>query len=318
MRLKEIYGSILKVGKKHDPRTQKDLRAYLDKVKKDYDKLPANEKRYFDKERLTNPYSDTRILHGNPNKQIKNIMFGIDCETSELLLAALLNKKGKKIDLLVSHHPEGFTRGIFHEVMNVQYDILKSLGVSAKKARKLLDERMTEVARKGHAANNMRPLDAARLLDIPYMCAHTVADNCVVDYLKKLLKKKKPKTVQDIVNIILEEPEYEYALKTNAGPKLILGKLSNKCGKIFVDMTGGTEGPKKIFADLVKAKVKTMICMHMSEAHFKEAKKHKINILIAGHISSDNLGINVLLDAIDPKKKLNIIGCSGFKRFRRK
>jgi len=318
MKLKELYDSILREGKKHDPRGAKGIKSYLDKIKKDYNKLPAKNKKYFDKEKLTNPYSDTRILHGNPNKQIKNIMIGIDLETPELLLAVLLNKKGKKIDLLISHHPEGFARGIFHEVMNVQHDILASLGVASKKARKLLDERITEVARKGHAANNMRPLDAARLLDMPYMCAHTVADNCVVDYLNKLIKKKKPKTVENLIDLISGEPEYQYALQTNAGPKLILGKPSAACGKIFVDMTGGTEGPKKIFGDLVKAGVKTMVCMHMSEEHFKQAKKHKINVLIAGHISSDNLGINVLLDAIDPKKKLNIIGASGFKRIRRK
>ncbi|NQT95026.1 MAG: NGG1p interacting factor NIF3 [Candidatus Omnitrophica bacterium] len=301
-----------------DPRGAKGIKRYLGKIKKEYSSLSPKDKKLFDKEKLTNPYSDTRLLHGNPNKQIKNVMVGIDVDTQELLLALALSKKGKKIDLLISHHPQGFARGMFHEVMNVQADIFKSLGVPAKKAEKLLDERMIEVARKGHAANNMRPLDAARLLDMPYMCAHTVADNCVVDYLKKLIKRKRPRTVQNLIDIISSEPEYKDAILTHAGPKLILGKPSNKCGKVFVDMTGGTEGPKKIFADLAKAGVKTIIGMHMSEEHFKIAKKYKLNILIAGHISSDNLGINLLLDAIDKKRSLNIIECSGFRRVKRK
>ena len=317
MKLTDIYKSIIEQGIKHDPRGANGVKNYLSKVKKEYNKLSAKEKQDFDNEKLTNPYSDTRLLYGTGNKEVKNILVGIDMETPELLLAEALRRKGKKIDLVLSHHPQGFARSIFHEVMNVQLDILKSLGLPEKKVKKLLDERMSEVMRKGLAANAMRPLDCARLLDIPFMCAHTVADNCVAGYLTKLFKNKKPSTVGDIIELLLKEPEYKYAVSTNAGPKLLLGKPSNRCGKIALEMTGGTEGSKKIFPDLVKAGVKTIVGMHMSEEHYKKAKKHSINVLIAGHISSDNLGINLLLDAVDKKKKLNIIECSGFKRIRR-
>ena len=83
-------------------------------------------------------------------------------------------------------------------------------------------------------------------------------------------------------------------MKNNQGPKAILGKPSNKCGRVLVEMTGGTEGPKDIYRELARKKVTTLICMHVSEEHFKKARKHKINIIIAGHIPSDTLGINLL------------------------
>ena len=56
----------------------------------------------------------------------------------------------------------------------------------------------------------------------------------------------------------------------------------------------------------------------MSENHFKKAEKHHINVVIAGHISSDNLGLNLLFDEVEKKSgKLNIIGCSGYTRIKR-
>jgi hypothetical protein len=40
-------------------------------------------------------------------------------------------------------------------------------------------------------------------------------------------------------------------------------------------------------------------------------------VVIAGHISSDTLGLNLLLDRIEKEEKLETICCSGFYRIRR-
>lgn len=317
MRLQDIYRSIISQGIKHDPRTKKEIDAYLTGLRKEYEAMSPRDKKIFDKEKLTNPFSDTRMLFGDAQAEIKNVMVGIDIATEEVLLANTLIGKGTKVDLLFAHHPEGFARPIFYEVMNVQADILRNTGVPYKKAKDMLAERMQEVMRKVLAINSMRSVDAARLLGIPFMCAHTPADNFVSEYINNLLDKKKPKTVSDVIDILMQEPEYKYASSTNIAPRLVLGKDTNRCGKIMVEMTGGTEGPKKIYPELAKAGVKTIVGMHISEEHFKQAKKYSLNILVAGHISSDSIGLNLLLDAVDKDNSLNIISCSGFQRFRR-
>jgi hypothetical protein len=58
--------------------------------------------------------------------------------------------------------------------------------------------------------------------------------------------------------------------------------------------------------------------MHCKETGFKRAKSEFMNFVIAGHMASDNLGMNILFDAIEKKGKLKFIECSGFKRVRRK
>ncbi|MFA5068664.1 MAG: NGG1p interacting factor NIF3 [Candidatus Omnitrophota bacterium] len=317
MKLKDFYDSAVAEGIRHDPRGEKGVKDFLLSVKKEYDGLDPAGKEDFDMDRLFNPYGDTRILFGEHVHEIKNILAGIDMETQEIMFAEMLRGKGKGIDMVLSHHPEGPALSALHKVMDIQLDLLEDAGVSRKKAKKLLDERIEEVSRRTHPANVMRAVDAAALLGIPFMCAHTVADNCVSEYLQKLISKNRPKTVQDIVDLISEEPEYKYAIKTGTGPRVILGKLSNPCGKVIVEMTGGTGGSKKIFPELVKADVKTIISMHMSEDNFKKAKKHKLNILIAGHISSDSLGLNILLDSITRGQEMEITPCSGFIRVKR-
>jgi len=58
--------------------------------------------------------------------------------------------------------------------------------------------------------------------------------------------------------------------------------------------------------------------MHLSDEHRKKAEKHHLNVVIAGHISSDNVGINLMFDELQKKGKLKILPCSGFRRFNRK
>ncbi len=107
MTLKELYDFSIKAGIKADPRGEKGVEKYLAAKKKEYDALPKEEQAEFDTEDLTNPYSDSRIVIGDPSIQVKKVLAGIDIEAAEVLLADRLNEKGAGIDLLISHHPTG-------------------------------------------------------------------------------------------------------------------------------------------------------------------------------------------------------------------
>ena len=318
MKLRKFYEAVVATGIEADPRDKKAVLKTIEKKKKDYKDIKKEDKEFFDKESLSNPYADTRILHGTGDEEIKTALIGIDMETAEILLADRLTSKGEKIDLVIAHHPEGTAFANFYEVMDMQADILNKFGVPINIAESLLDERMKEVGRRLMPVNHTRASDMASLLDIPFMCMHTPADNMVVNYLQKLFDKKSPDTLGDILKMLLEIPEYREAKKNNAGPNILLGSKERRAGKIFVDMTGGTEGAKNIFESLAIAGVSTIVAMHLSDEHRKKAEKHHINVVIAGHISSDNVGINLMLDEILKKNKIKFIPVSGFRRFKRK
>ncbi|MBN1871209.1 MAG: NGG1p interacting factor NIF3 [Candidatus Omnitrophica bacterium] len=318
MKLKEIYEIAIKRGLRKDPRSKAAIGKVLSDARKEYGKLSARAKKSFDKERFKHPYDDTRILHGDLTRDVKTILIGIDMEVGELVLADRMIEKGVGIDLVMAHHPEGKALAGFYHVMGMQVDILEKLGIEEEIGKDLLKERMAEVARNVSAANHMRAVDAARLLDIPFMCVHTPADNHVTSYLQNLFDRKKPKTVGNVMEILRGIPEYEIASGKNAGPFVLLGKEKDKAGKIAVDMTGGTEGSQRVFPRLSQAGVGTIIGMHFSEKHYTSAQKEHINIIVAGHISSDNLGLNLLLDELCKKEDLEIIPCSGFERVSRR
>lgn len=317
MKLKEFYKKAITVGLENDPRGKEQVLKELEKRKKEYESLSEKRKKYFDMESLENPYSDSRILFGTGEEDIKSIIAGIDMEVGEVLLADALKKNGHNIDLILAHHPEGGAYARLFAVMHMQADILGRFGVPINIAESLMESRVKEVERKLMPVNHTRAVDAARLLNIPFLCLHTPADNMVATYLQRLFDEKKPYTLDDIIELLLEIPEYSTAEKHNAGPKILIGNKDRKAGKIFVDMTGGTEGSKDIFKSMTSSGINTVVAMHLSEEHRKEAEKNHINVVIAGHIASDNLGLNLLLDKVLEGEDIRIYECSGFVRVKR-
>jgi hypothetical protein len=316
MKLREIYDLAVKTGIEADPRGAEAAKKDLKKAKIALYKLSKDEKGEFDTERLTNPFADTRILYGGDNLEIKSVIAGIDVETPEILLADRLRERGTKIDLVLGHHPEASAYANLHKVMAMQTDLWNMFGVPVNVGDALMDERMREVQRGLMPVNKERPLDAARLLDIPFMCCHTPADNLVTSELEARVAKEKPETLKEIVDILKMYPEYKEAAKQGSGPTILVGSPDARAGKIFVDMTGGTGGPKKIIEEWVKAGVGTVIGMHMSEKNREEAVKHHLNVVIAGHIASDSIGLNLFLDKLE-KKGVSVTAFSGLIRVKR-
>jgi hypothetical protein len=317
MNLREFYQKAIDTGVAHDPRGRDAVNKELQRVAKDYQELKEAEKELFDLESLKNPYSDSRILHGSGDEEVQRAIVGIDIEVGEVLLADRLRERGEKIDIVISHHPEGTAFANLPAVMCMQSDILSRFGVPINIAEDLMEGRAKEIERRLMPLNHTRAVDAARLLNIPFLCLHTPADNMVVTFLQKTFDEQAPYHLADVIDILNTVPEYRDAQKNGAGPKILQGSKTRRAGKIFVDMTGGTEGSKDIFKSLTTAGVNTIVGMHISEEHRKEAEKNHLNVVIAGHISSDNLGMNLLLDEVLKDTGISLLACSGFTRISR-
>ena len=319
MKLEKLYKKAVEIGIENDLREKAEIKTILKEEKEKYKKLKDEEAEYYDKDRLFNPFSDTRVLHGDLNTEVKKVVTGIDMEVGEIIFTYLLNKdQDQKIDLIIAHHPEGYALAQLYDVMKLQADLLASYGITISVAEQLLEKRISEIERRLMPVNHNRSVDIARVFGIPMMCIHTPADNCVTNYLKKRFEKEKPYKLKDLMKILKNIPEYKKSAKLQVPPKIVSGSEDSKCGKIFVDMTGGTEGSKEIFEKYANSGVSTLVGMHLSEEHLENAKKAKLNVVIAGHISSDNLGLNLLFDELEKEEKLEFIGISGFERIRKK
>lgn len=319
MTIKQIFNLGLEMGIAADPRGKRGVEKWLERQKKKYQKLSRDEREFFDRERLTNPYADSAIHFGDPNKKVKTVLCGIEAGRAEISLATALNLKA---DLIITHHPIGKALAAMDEVMHLQADLMASYGVPINIAEGVMRERIQQVSRSLSPANHMRSVDAARLAKIPILNLHTPCDNLVYSFLQKLFDKKsasrQAETVGEIIEILRKIPEYKIAAQNSAGPRIFAGSPENRAGKIVAfDITGGTSGAKEIYPELAKAGIGTIIGMHMKEENREEAIKHHLNVVIAGHISSDSLGMNLFLDKL-AEKNIKIIPCGGLIRVRRK
>lgn len=316
MKLGDIYRTAVGKGMREDVRNEAELQHVLDEVKKEYDKLDAEERPFFDTERLTNPYSDTRICLGDPDLEVRGLITGIDMEVGEVLLADRLREKGATIDLILAHHPEGPGFANLHEVMYMQADLWAAQGVGIAVADALIAPRAEEIRRHIMPVNHYRAIDAARELGFASMSCHTPADNSVNAFVLRHIETEAPRTLDDLVKSLRRIPEYAEGARKGYGPLIVQGSGCGRCGKVLVDMTGGTEGPKEALDRLSAAGVGTLVGMHYSEEHRKHAEKLKLNLVIAGHISSDTLGMNLVLDEIE-SEGVEVRCVSGMVRVRR-
>ncbi len=302
------------MGVAADFRSKEKIDRMLEKKKEKYEKLFDKEKEEFDKEALENPYLDSRILNIAEDKEIKKILIGIDIDPAELLLA----KEIGDIDLVISHHPLGRGLAALSDVMDLQCDVLEQYGIPINIAERLTKERMSEVARGINRLNHRRTVDAAKLLGLNLICLHTPCDNMAAKFLKDRIEEKSdPMRIEDLMSLLKNIPEYKEAVRFGAGPKIYVGEKENRCGKIAVtEVTGGTGGSPKIYEKMAIAGIGTIVGMHMEEEHKKEAEAANINVVIAGHMSSDSLGVNIFLDELE-KKGIEIIPCSGLIRISR-
>ena len=310
MTIQEIQNVSIKMGMESDFRGREGVQKLLDRKKEKFSKLSLKEQEEFDKESLENPYLDSGVYNVSENKEVKRVLMGIDIGPEEILLAKQLGN----IDLVIAHHPVGKGLAQLADVMDLQCDVYNYYGVPINVAEGLMRERISEVARGVNASNHQRTEDTARLLQVNLMNSHTPTDNLAAQFLKKHIELKKLENVGDVISALKEISEYKEAMKIGVGPKIFVGSSENRCGKIALsEITGGTEGSPKLYEKIAQAGIGTVIGMHISEEHKKEAQAAHINIVIAGHMSSDSLGVNLFMDALQ-KQGIEIVACSGFTR----
>ena len=223
-------------------------------------------------------------------KGIKKVLMGVDMDTAELMLAKQLG-----FDCVVSHHPRN-TNVDMLDVLHDHFAKLEALGVPKNKSQKLLEERKNELSYNQHVSNSRRSESAAKLLDMPFMCIHTPTDIIGEAIVQKFLDKKfsgiKDTTVKEVVEALEEIPEYKNSARK---PVVRVGSKESFAGKIYVLMSGLTGPGAKILKEFFEAGVGTLVMMHIPEKDAKEIKEQNIgNVIIAGHMSSDSLGLNKL------------------------
>jgi len=234
--------------------------------------------------------ADCGIIH--PGENIKKVLFGVDMDTAELLLAKELG-----YDCVISHHPRNTNKDML-ELLNSHIMRLEKLGTPRNKGQKLLEERKDELCYNQHSSNSRRSESAAKLLNMPYMCIHTptdlIGEKIVQTFLDGKFSDKPDTKLNEICEALEEIAEYK---NSERKPVIRVGGKESYAGKIYVLMAGLTGPGPKITKEYFEAGVGTLVLMHIPKDVAKEVREQGIgNVIVAGHMSSDSLGMNKLAE----------------------
>jgi len=228
-----------------------------------------------------------------PGENIKKVLMGVDMDTAEIMLARDLG-----YDCVVTHHPRN-THTKMLDVMDRHVEKLVELGVPINKAQKALAGRKDELSYNQHVSNSRRSESAAKLLKMPFISLHTPADIVGEKIVQKFLDEKfadKPQTkLGEIVEALEGIAEYK---NSSRKPVIRVGSKDSFAGKIYVQMSGLTGPGEKVLKQYFEGGVGTLIMMHVPEKDVKALKEQNVgNVIIAGHMSSDSIGMNKIADA---------------------
>ncbi len=267
-----------------------------------------------------NPYADTGVVYAaNLDLPVRRIAAGIDVGQAEILSIHEWQEDMKKpVDCFVSHHPRGKILGSFPHILKTQIGNLEALGVSMKGMEHSYDKQFKEDQEEMRDMNIYRTKNTIELLGLNYISLHTPLDNMGARFVESWIAKSRAKTLEECEHALMEIPEYRmFFEESGIKPVSHVGKGSSPLGRcILSEFTGGEDGPIEIYQRMKKSGVSTIIVMHIDEKALRAARKVHLNVISAGHITSDAIGLNLFCDVLE-KKGIEVVPIGGFIRHRR-
>jgi len=318
MTIGELYRTAVQVGMDADMRGRDALQEHMDRLAVEYESMSERDRRLFDPERLTNPFGDTRIAYGDADRQLSRVLIGIDIGSAEVLLAAELGRRGKPVDLVISHHNSaiGRGRGSTYDTAIPQVAMAVEAGVPEPRAWKLVTE---VIERVGECSWNLNVTQVAEALEIPLMTIHSPSDACVHQLIRTQITEQKPATVGEVAEIFEAWEECQMLIdRARHAPYVCIGNPRAPVGKFYSCRYGGWGPTPEFFEELCKAGVSTFICVGGADPYRDIANRYGASVVMIPHYPGDNIGINIMLDRIMPEKDaFDIVETSNYMRYRR-
>ena len=233
-------------------------------------------------------------------KNIKKILYGIDIGTTELLYA-----KHNGYDCVLAHHPVGVIES--YKEFKRHLIQLQSKGVSIKDGENLIMDKIIGYKYANHAKNYDAIPSLARLLNIPFLNIHCPSDELgrqlISNSIEKLVEEKPAAILADLQHHLTNS--FIEFKKAKTKIEIAHGSEKDLLGDWIFSHGALTNGGYAIADAYFNQKVNTVIYIHIAPGELIQIKKaNKGHLVITGHIASDSIGINPLLDELEK------VGCS--------
>lgn len=243
-----------------------------------------------------------------PGEEIESALVGIDVESPEIQLA---DREG--YDLALAHHPVGESARLdFSDVLSRQIEFMTAHDVPESEAERAVSDLRERVELGAHSSNYRHDPSVAELLDQPYMNVHLAPDEIgrrrFVEIAEALGADA---TVGEFVTELGEIPELREA-ETDVAVRV--GSEENDLGEVAIHHAAGTNGGADVARAYFENGVDTVLYIHVDAGDARELREEfdDKTLVVTGHIASDAIGLNVLIDALEERgvSCTPISGCS--------
>ncbi len=313
MELQRLFQKMIDTGRKAEWRDDATLEAQLAERRAEYETLTGYEKRYYDLNRLANPFGCSRICAGAPDLDVRGMMVGINCTLADLLLAERLRDTGRRIDAYCAHHGIPPSGDLYPDINNTHYHVLVDYGVPAETARRVVDD-----AIRGYALRmGNEPYGFERYTDLALFNVHNPMDNLFSLYTSQRIARERPETLADVIELLLTIEEFAIDARYNVLPEIAVGAKSSSAGHVYIDALGGIcLNDDELTALLATGKVQTVIRLAYNNC-LRVCRDAGVNLILMPHNAHDNIGITLMLDQVCADEPLDIIPTDGFYRIPR-
>lgn len=240
---------------------------------------------------------------------IRRAFFGIDVGPAELLIARELG-----LDAAIAHHPNPAVQS-YPDVLGRHVDQLTAAGVPRAEAEEAVGPLKEALALAYHAGNYGQTVSAARLLGLPYLNIHNPLDELGRRLMAQAIDsavtaRVGSATLQDVIDGLMTLPEFAQA---PTRPLIALGQAGNPAGKVVVAHGAGTNGRAPVALAYFRHGVNTVVYIHLDYAELLKLRAQAppgANLVVAGHIASDLVGINPFVQALE-ERGLEIVRGNG-------
>lgn len=240
---------------------------------------------------------------------IRRALFGIDVGPAELILAKQLG-----LDAAIAHHPNPAVQ-TYPAILDKHVDQMVAAGVPLDEARAALAPLKEASTLTYHQGNYGQTASVARLLGLPYLNIHNPLDELgrrIMDQaVQRSLSAAGPGAkVGDVVGGLMSLPEFRAA---PTRPLVALGDPTAPAGKVVVAHGAGTNGRAPVALAYFRHGVGTVVYIHLDPAELLKLRAQaprSANLVVAGHIVSDLVGINPFVRALE-ERGLDIVRASG-------
>lgn len=261
-------------------------------------------------------------------RPLRRMMASINATTGDLLLA-----KQKECDGYLLHHPlTGSARRDFHRVFDRMVELMSAHGVPMWRAREAVADLRARVRWSDHASDWDHLASAAEHIGISLVNVHLPADElgrrAMVDALGGL---DADATLADAASALCASlPELAHPSNEIC---FLPDDPARRAGPIAVLHAGGTNGGAPVAECMFeysgagqepdaesREAVGTVLYIHISgeAARTLEARAEtgrSGSLIITGHLASDAIGMNILMDALRRDYHMEVIPHGGLRPF---